>query len=83
MEVLTEQCGELKTAEKPFLIYMRILIMTYLRYVIITILMSSCTALAGNETINSFEKSKDYLRRIYADHRENYAGSSIGILLGS
>ena len=50
--------------------------MTYLRYVIIAILMSSCTALAGNETNDSFSQAKKYLREIYADHRETiYCGA--------
>lgn len=34
------------------------------------ILISSNSALAGNETINSFNQSKKHLREIYADHRE-------------
>ena len=44
--------------------------MTYLKYVIMVILISSNSALAGNETINSFNQSKKHLREIYADHRE-------------
>lgn len=50
--------------------------MTCLRYVIIAILMSSYSALAGNETIDSFSQAKKYLREIYADHRETiYCGA--------
>lgn len=40
------------------------------------ILISSNSALAGNETINSFNQSKKHLREIYADHRETiYCGA--------
>lgn len=50
--------------------------MTYLKYVIMVILISSNSALAGNETINSFNQSKKHLREIYADHRETiYCGA--------
>lgn len=43
--------------------------MSYPKFVIIAILISSCSALAGNETNDSFSQAKKHLRNIYADHR--------------